>query len=126
MNQDQSASPDQNLIASLESEGQLIREAKKERAYFPGGEELVFGSINGQVRNIELHRFDRTLKCEGPQCRCSSNQAQIDDEGIRPSPAPAAEKTPVEDKSQFRAKAEFQQSLIPQAPASDNKAPVRK
>lgn len=124
LNQDQSVAPDQNLIASLESEGKLIREAKKERAYFPGGEELVYGSVNGQVRNLELHRFDKTLKCDGPQCQCSSNQVQYDDEGIRPSTTPTAEKPAVEDKTQFRAKAEFQQSLIPAAP--ENKAPVRK
>ncbi len=126
LNQDQSVSPDPNLIASLESEGKVIREAKKERAYFPGGEELVYASVNGQVRNIELHRFDRTLKCEGPQCRCSSNQAQFDDEGVRPSTTPTAEKPPVEDKSQFRAKSEFQQSLLPAAGSEVKTPPVRK
>ncbi|MFN8943773.1 MAG: hypothetical protein ACK5WZ_04020 [Pseudobdellovibrionaceae bacterium] len=125
LNQDQSIEPDRNLIASLESEGQIVRESKKERAYFPGGEEVVFGSVNGQIKNIEIHRFDMTLKCDGPQCSCTTNRAQFDDEGVRPTLPPSEPVTTVEDKSKLRANAEFQQSQIPTA-GSDSKNPVRK
>jgi hypothetical protein len=128
LSKDQAVEPDKNLLASLESEGQLVREARKERAYFQGGEEIVYGTVNGKIKNVEIHRFDRTLNCKGAQCSCASTQAQFDDVGIRPSTTPPAGDalTPSEDKAKLRAKAEFQQSLIPQAGGENKNAPVKK
>lgn len=114
LNQDQSVEPDKNLLASLESEGKVMHESKKERAYFTGGEEVIYGTVDGKIKNVEIHRFDITMSCQGANCSCTSNQAQFDD-GNRPLVPPTAEVNPVDDKSKFRAKAEFQQSQIPSA-----------
>lgn len=127
LSKDQAVEPDKNLLASLESEGQIVREAKKERAYFQGGEEIVYGTVNGKIKNVEIHRFDRTLNCQGALCSCASNQGQFDDAGTRPTTTPTAEVgAPTDDRAKLRAKAEFQQSVIPQAGEENKSAPVKK
>lgn len=62
--EDQATEPSATLIASLESEGKLLKKERSERIFFQNGEEIIYTEINGDIEFIELTRSGKTLRCK--------------------------------------------------------------
>lgn len=64
LTKEQTEDPTPTLIASLESEGKILRKEKSERIFFQNGEEILFTENNSQIDFIEMTKAGRTLRCK--------------------------------------------------------------
>jgi hypothetical protein len=72
---EQSEDPNETFLASLESDGQVVRRERAQRIYFAGGEEVVVTERDGHVAELDMSRNGKTYRCrmEDPSpdaCRC--------------------------------------------------------
>lgn len=64
LTKEQSEDPTPTLIASLESEGKILRKEKSERIFFQNGEEILFTENNSQIDFVEMTKAGKTLRCK--------------------------------------------------------------
>ena len=72
---DEVNNPNEAYVSSLFEGRKLIAEEKGARAYFPGGEELIFSVRNGQLQSVSLNKGENSFNCfnldeENSSCTC--------------------------------------------------------
>lgn len=74
---EQAIDPSDTILATLESDGQVVNRQRFQRIYFENGEEILVREQNGQVADLELNRGGRQFKCTGigaqGRCDCVRN-----------------------------------------------------
>lgn len=73
LSDEQTTEPTSTFLASLESEGKVIKTEKSERVFYQNGEEVLYTESNGLIEFIEISRQGKTLKCpslEKSDCTC--------------------------------------------------------
>lgn len=63
--QEQTVNPSDTLIASLESDGDLMGNSVARLIYYKGGDDLLFVERSGKIYSFELSRNGRTYRCTG-------------------------------------------------------------
>lgn len=75
LSKEQSEEPSDTFLASLESDGKIVKRETAQRLYFGGGEEIVVTEKNGKVYELDMSRAGRTFKCrpfdpDPNSCKC--------------------------------------------------------
>lgn len=75
LSKEQSEEPSDTFLASLESDGKIVKRETAQRLYFGGGEEIVVTEKNGKIYELDMSRAGRTFKCrpfdpDPNSCKC--------------------------------------------------------
>lgn len=65
VSQDQSDNPSDTLLASLESDGQVVATSKANRIFYENGDDLYLSVRNGKVYSFTLNHEGKSYKCKG-------------------------------------------------------------
>lgn len=65
VSQDQSDNPSDTLLASLESDGQVVGTSKANRIFYENGDDLYLSVRNGKVYSFTLNHEGKVFKCKG-------------------------------------------------------------
>lgn len=65
VSQDQSDNPSDTLLASLESDGQVVGMAKARRIFYENGDDLYLSERNGKIYSFTLAHEGKVFRCKG-------------------------------------------------------------
>jgi hypothetical protein len=65
VSQDQSDNPSDTLLASLESDGQIVGTSKANRIFYENGDDLYLSIRNGKVYSFTLNHEGKVFRCKG-------------------------------------------------------------
>ncbi len=65
VSQDQSDNPSDTLLASLESDGQIVATSKANRIFYENGDDLYLSIRNGKVYSFTLNHEGKVFRCKG-------------------------------------------------------------
>ncbi|MBV2169278.1 MAG: hypothetical protein KUL82_11290 [Bdellovibrio sp.] len=65
LSKEQTTNPSEALVASLESDGELVGRSVSRRLYYQNGDDLLLVERNGKIYSLELPHDGKTFRCTG-------------------------------------------------------------